>query len=73
MRAPAGGADSIKLLRSGRADLAYLDIHDLAIADAKAPGELVGVMALVQRPLAAAAGRARRSAARVSSRAGAPA
>jgi ABC-type nitrate/sulfonate/bicarbonate transport system substrate-binding protein len=53
VRAPASGADAIKLLRSGRADLAYMDIHDLAIADAKAPGELVGVMAVVQRPLAA--------------------
>lgn len=53
IRAPASGADAIKLLRSGRAELAYLDIHDLALADAKAPGELVAVMALVQRPLAA--------------------
>lgn len=53
VRSPSAGADSIKLLRSGRADLAYLDIHDLAIADEKSPGELVAVMALVQRPLAA--------------------
>ena len=30
-----------------------MDIHDLAIADAKDPGRLVAVMALVQRPLAA--------------------
>ncbi len=53
VRAPAGGADAVKLLRTGRADLAYLDIHDVALADAKAPGDLVAVMALVQRPLAA--------------------
>ncbi len=52
VRAPASGADAIKLVRSGRADLAYLDIHDLALADEKAPGELVAVMALVQQPLA---------------------
>jgi ABC-type nitrate/sulfonate/bicarbonate transport system substrate-binding protein len=53
VRAPSSSTDSVKLLRSGRADLAYLDIHDLALADARRPGELVGVMALVQRPLAA--------------------
>ncbi len=43
----------MKLLRAGRADMAYIDIHDLAIADERSPGSLVGVMALVQRPLAA--------------------
>ena len=53
VRAPSGSADAIKLLRAGRADMAYVDIHDLAISDAKDPGALVGVMALVQRPLAA--------------------
>ena len=53
VRVPSGGADAIKLLRSGRADFAYMDIHDLALADAKAPGELTAVMALVQQPLAA--------------------
>jgi ABC-type nitrate/sulfonate/bicarbonate transport system substrate-binding protein len=53
VRVPASGADAVKLLRSGRADLAYMDIHDLAIADEKRPGELAGVMAVVQRPLAA--------------------
>ncbi len=49
---PASSSDSVKLLRGGRADFAYVDIHDLAIADARRGG-LVGVMALVQRPLAA--------------------
>ena len=51
--APSSSTDAVKLLRAGRADLAYLDIHDLAIASQKRPGSLVGVMALVQRPLAA--------------------
>jgi ABC-type nitrate/sulfonate/bicarbonate transport system substrate-binding protein len=52
VQAPASGTDAVKLLRAGRADLAYVDIHDLAIAAEKGAG-LVGVMALVQRPLAA--------------------
>ncbi len=51
--APSSSTDSVKLLRAGRADLAYIDIHDLAIADERSPGSLVGVMALVQQPLAA--------------------
>ena len=51
VRAPASGTDAVKLLRAGRADLAYLDIHDLALANAKG-ADLVGVMGLVQRPLA---------------------
>jgi putative hydroxymethylpyrimidine transport system substrate-binding protein len=51
--APSSSTDAVKLLRAGRADLAYLDIHDLAIANEKSPGSLVGVMGLVQRPLAA--------------------
>ncbi len=50
--APSSSTDAVKLLRAGRADMAYLDIHDLAIADQRSPGSLVGVMALVQRPLA---------------------
>lgn len=52
VQAPSSSTDAVKLLRAGRADLAYLDIHDLAIADQRSPGSLVGVMALVQRPLA---------------------
>ena len=51
--APSSSTDAVKLLRAGRADLAYIDIHDLAIADERRPGSLVGVMALVQHPLAA--------------------
>jgi putative hydroxymethylpyrimidine transport system substrate-binding protein len=53
IQVPASGADAVKLLRAGRADMAYMDIHDLALAEEKDPGKLVGVMALVQRPLAA--------------------
>ena len=52
IRAPGAGADALKLLRSGEADLAVLDIHDLGLARAKG-ADVVGVMALVQRPLAA--------------------
>ncbi len=49
---PSSSTDSVKLLLSGRADFAVLDIHDLAIARA-AGRDLVGLLALVQRPLAA--------------------
>jgi len=49
---PSSSTDAVKLLRAGRARFAFVDIHDLAIADARGAG-LVGVMALVQRPLAA--------------------
>ncbi|MHB8491312.1 MAG: ABC transporter substrate-binding protein, partial [Solirubrobacteraceae bacterium] len=49
---PAASTDSIKLLAAGRVSFAVLDIHDLAIADAQGQ-QLVGVMALVQEPLAA--------------------
>ena len=42
----------MKLLASGRVDLAVLDIHDLAIAHERG-SDVVGVAALVQRPLAA--------------------
>ncbi len=51
-RVPGSSTDSVKLLASGRADLAILDIHDLALAR-EAGSDLVGVMALVQTPLAA--------------------
>jgi len=50
--APTASTDSIKLLEAGRVNFAILDIHDLAIADATHP-DLVGVMAIVERPLAA--------------------
>ena len=49
---PAESTDSIKLLAAGRVDFAILDIHDLAIADSQRQN-LVGVLAFVQRPLAA--------------------
>jgi putative hydroxymethylpyrimidine transport system substrate-binding protein len=49
---PSSSTDSVKLLLSGRADFAVLDVHDLAIARA-AGRDIVGVLPLVQRPLAA--------------------
>ncbi|MGH2831544.1 MAG: ABC transporter substrate-binding protein, partial [Solirubrobacteraceae bacterium] len=49
---PSESTDSVKLLAAGRANFAILDIHDLAIARAQGQN-IVGVMALVQRPLAA--------------------
>src|SRR5205807_51467 len=49
---PSASTDSIKLLEAGRVDFAVLDIHDLAIARARG-AQLVGVMAIVERPLAA--------------------
>jgi putative hydroxymethylpyrimidine transport system substrate-binding protein len=52
LRAPGASTDAPKLLRTGRADLAILDIHDLAIAREQGI-DLVGVAAIVQRPLAA--------------------
>jgi ABC-type nitrate/sulfonate/bicarbonate transport system substrate-binding protein len=48
---PGASTDAIKLLVTGRADFAILDIHDLAIA--RQQGQpLVGIMAIVERPLA---------------------
>jgi ABC-type nitrate/sulfonate/bicarbonate transport system substrate-binding protein len=52
VQAPSASTDSIKLLATGRADFAILDIHDLAIARAHGQ-DIVGIMAIVQRPLAA--------------------
>ena len=52
VRAPAASTDAVKVLASGRAQFAILDIHDLAIARERGR-DLVGVMALVQTPLAA--------------------
>ncbi len=49
---PGSQPDSLKSLLSGRADLAVLDIQDLAIARAKGI-PVVGIAALVQRPLGA--------------------
>jgi putative hydroxymethylpyrimidine transport system substrate-binding protein len=52
VEAPGESEDGVKDLISGREDFALLDIHDLAIAQAKG-NDVVGVMALVQTPLAA--------------------
>jgi putative hydroxymethylpyrimidine transport system substrate-binding protein len=52
IRKPSASTDALKLLQGGRADMAILDIHDLGLAREKGR-DLVGVMALVQRPLAA--------------------
>src|SRR5215210_8039744 len=52
VRVPSASTDAVRLLLGGRAQLAILDIHDLAIARAEGR-DLVGVMAIVQRPLAA--------------------
>jgi putative hydroxymethylpyrimidine transport system substrate-binding protein len=50
--APSASTDSIKLLETGRADFAILDLHDLAIA--RQQGEPIkAIMAIVERPLAA--------------------
>lgn len=49
---PSESTDSVKLLAAGRANFAILDIHDLAIARAQGQ-DIVGVMALLQKPLAA--------------------
>jgi putative hydroxymethylpyrimidine transport system substrate-binding protein len=52
VQVPGSSTDSAKLLLDGRVAFAVMDIHDLAIARAKGK-DLVGVMALVERPLAA--------------------
>jgi putative hydroxymethylpyrimidine transport system substrate-binding protein len=49
---PSASTDSIKLLQAGRVDFAILDIHDLAIARERGT-DIVGIMAIVERPLAA--------------------
>src|SRR4051794_36907206 len=47
-----GTPDSLKLVTSGRADVGVLDIHDLGLAAIRG-ADIVGIGALVQRPLAA--------------------
>ena len=49
--APGASTDALRQLQGGRADMAILDIHDLGLAR-QAGADIVGVMALVQRPLA---------------------
>jgi NitT/TauT family transport system substrate-binding protein/putative hydroxymethylpyrimidine transport system substrate-binding protein len=52
IRVPAASTDSLKLLAAGRSDMSVVDIHDLGLAR-EAGSDLMGVGALVQRPLAA--------------------
>jgi putative hydroxymethylpyrimidine transport system substrate-binding protein len=52
VRVPSSSTDSLKLLAAGRADLAVVDIHDLGLARQEG-ADIVGLGALVQRPLAA--------------------
>jgi NitT/TauT family transport system substrate-binding protein/putative hydroxymethylpyrimidine transport system substrate-binding protein len=52
VQAPGESTDAPKLLAAGRTDFAILDITDLGIADEKGL-ELVGLMPIVQQPLAA--------------------
>jgi len=55
VRVPSTSTDAVKLLSSGRVDFAVLDIHDLALARERGT-DLVGVLAIVQRPLASVIG-----------------
>jgi putative hydroxymethylpyrimidine transport system substrate-binding protein len=56
IRQPGESTDAPKLLAAGRADFAILDIHDLGIARERGL-EIVGVLPIVQRPLAAVIAR----------------
>jgi NitT/TauT family transport system substrate-binding protein/putative hydroxymethylpyrimidine transport system substrate-binding protein len=53
---PGESTDAPKLLQAGRTDFAILDIHDLGIAREQGL-DVVGIMPLVQRPLAAVIAR----------------
>jgi putative hydroxymethylpyrimidine transport system substrate-binding protein len=52
VRVPSSSTDSLKLLAAGRADASIIDIHDLGLARERG-ADVVGIGALVQRPLAA--------------------
>jgi NitT/TauT family transport system substrate-binding protein/putative hydroxymethylpyrimidine transport system substrate-binding protein len=56
VRQPGESTDAPKLLQAGRADFAILDIHDLGIARERGL-DVVGVMPIAQRPLAAVIAR----------------
>jgi ABC-type nitrate/sulfonate/bicarbonate transport system substrate-binding protein len=56
IRQPGESTDAPKLLAAGRTEFAILDIHDLGIAREQGL-DLVGVMPIVQRPLAAVIAR----------------
>ena len=58
VREPSASTDAPKLLASDRAQFAILDIHDLALARERGL-DLVGVGAIVHRPLAAVIARDR--------------
>jgi putative hydroxymethylpyrimidine transport system substrate-binding protein len=53
---PGSSTDSLKLLASRRVEMAVVDIHDLGLARERGE-DIVGVAALVQRPLAAVIAR----------------
>jgi ABC-type nitrate/sulfonate/bicarbonate transport system substrate-binding protein len=57
VQAPGESTDAPKLLGAGKVEFAILDIHDLGIARERGI-DLVGVMPIVQRPLAAVIARA---------------
>ena len=52
VRVPSSSTDSLKLLAAGRADASIVDVHDLGLAHER-DADVVGIGALVQRPLAA--------------------
>lgn len=52
VRVPGSSTDAVKLLLSGRTQFSVMDIHDLALAGSRGR-DLVAVMSIVQRPLAA--------------------
>jgi ABC-type nitrate/sulfonate/bicarbonate transport system substrate-binding protein len=56
VQAPGESTDAPKLLGAGKVEFAILDVHDLGIARERGI-DLVGVMPLVQRPLAAVLAR----------------
>src|SRR5258705_1964896 len=56
IRQPGESTDAPKLLESGRAEFAILDIHDLGIARERGL-DVVGTMPIVQLPLAAGIAR----------------
>jgi ABC-type nitrate/sulfonate/bicarbonate transport system substrate-binding protein len=56
IRQPGESTDAPKLLEAGRTDFAILDIHDLGIARERGL-DLIGLMPIVQRPLAAVIAR----------------
>jgi putative hydroxymethylpyrimidine transport system substrate-binding protein len=55
IRPPGEGPDALKLLAAGQVDFGLIDIHDLGLAR-QSGAEVVGVGALVQKPLAALVG-----------------